>query len=137
VKRYVAEGGSGSVARLLATEDAATSRLSEVEVVSALTRRAREGDIASVDADRAIAALVDDLSALLIVELLPEVTAVARSLLRRHTLRAADAIQLGSCLYLTEQLEERIPFVAFDTRLRAAARAERLQVLPPRPRPTR
>jgi predicted nucleic acid-binding protein len=137
VKRYVAEGGSGSVARLLAAGDAATSRLSEVEVVSALTRRAREGDIASADADRAIAALVDDLSALLIVELLPEVTAVARSLLRRHTLRTADTIQLGSCLYLAEQLGERIPFVAFDARVRAAARAERLQVLPARPRLTR
>ncbi len=137
MKRYVAESGSGSVARLLSTGDAATSRVSEVEVVSALTRRAREGDLASVDSDRAIAALVDDLSALLIVELLPEVTTVARSLLRRHALRAADAVQLASCLYLGERLAERIPFVAFDARLRAAARAERLPVLPARVRVTR
>jgi len=111
--------------------------LSEVEVVSALTRRAREGDLAAADADRAIAALADDLTALHVVELLPEVTALARSLLRRHVLRAADAVQLASCLYLGERLAEQIPFVAFDHRLRAAARAERLRVLPSRLGPTR
>jgi predicted nucleic acid-binding protein len=137
VKRYVAERGSRSVARLLAAGDAATSRLSEVELVSALTRRAREGDLAAADGDRAIAALADDLAALHIVELLPDVTALARSLLRRHALRAADAVQLASCLYLGERLAERIPFVAYDRRLRTAARAERLQVLPSRLRPTR
>jgi hypothetical protein len=81
-----------------------------------------------------------DLSALHIVELLPEVTAQARALLQRHALRAADAIQLASCLYLVEQLGESVPFVAFDARLRAAARAEQLGVLParvPRRRPIR
>ena len=117
--------------------DAATSRLSEVEVVSALTRRSREGHLAAADADRAMAALTDDLAALHIVELLPEVTALARSLLKRHVLRAADAVQLASSLYLGERLAERIPFVAFDRRLRAAARAEGLRVLPARLRPPR
>ena len=137
VKRYVAQPGSESVARLLTAGDAATSRLSEVELVSALARRGREGDLAAGDCDRAMAALADDLAALHIVELLPEVTALARSLLKRHALRAADAVQLASCLYLGEQLAERIPLVAFDRRLRTAARAEGLQVLPSRPRPNR
>lgn len=137
VKRYVAESGNGAVTRLLTSGEAATSRLSEVEVVSALTRRAREGDVASADADRAAAALVAHLAGLHIVELLPEVTALARSLLRRHILRAADVVQLASCLYLGERLAERVPFVAFDRRLRAAARAEGLQTLPARLRPIR
>lgn len=137
MKRYVAEDGSARVARLLETGEAATSRLSEVEIMSALTRRAREGDLASADTDRTTAALASDLPAFLIVELLPEVTALARSLVRRHALRAADAVQLASCLYLGERLAERIPFVAFDRRLRAAARAEGLRVLPARLRPPR
>lgn len=132
VKRYVAEAGSRSVARLLAAGDAATSRLSEVELVSVLARRGRKGDLAAGDCDRAMAALAEDLAALHIVELVPEVSVLARSLLRRHVLRAADAVQLASCLYLGEHLSERIPFVAFDRRPRAAARAERLQVLPSR-----
>ena len=118
------------MARLLATGSAATSRLSEVEIVSALARRAREGDIAPADGQRAMAALSADLAALHIVELLPEVTAKARVLLQAHALRAVDAIQLASCLYLAEQLGEPVPFVAFDSRLRSAARAGRLQVLP-------
>jgi hypothetical protein len=118
------------VVRLLATGAAATSRLSEVEIVSALARRARAGDVAAADAQRAVAALSGDLSALHIVELLPEVTAQARALLQRHPLRAADAIQLASGCYLVEQLGEAVPFVAFDDRLRAAARAEHLRVLP-------
>jgi hypothetical protein len=128
------------VARLLATGGAATSRLSEVEIVSALARRAREGDIAPADAQGAMAAVSADLAALHIVELLQEVTAHARVLLQQHALRAADAIQLASCLYVVEQLGEAVPFVAFDNRLRAAARAEHLRVLPlrlPRTRRTR
>jgi predicted nucleic acid-binding protein len=120
------------VARLLATGQAATSRLSEVEIVSALARRAREGHIAPADGQRAIAALLADLASLHIVELLPEVTTQARALVQRHPLRTADAIQLASCLYLVEQLGESVPFVAFDARLRAAARAEHLRVLPSR-----
>jgi predicted nucleic acid-binding protein len=120
------------VARLIATGEVATSRLSEVEIVSALARRTRAGDVAPADAQRAIAALSADLAALHIVELLPEVTAQAGGLLQRHPLRTADAIQLASCWYLVEQLGEPVPFVAFDHRLRAAARAEHLRVLPPR-----
>ena len=43
-------------------------------IVSALARRARAGDVAPADAQRAVAALSGDFSALHIVELLPEVT---------------------------------------------------------------
>jgi len=140
VKRYVNETGSRSVRRLLASGEAATSRLSEVEVASALARRTREGDIAAADRDRALAALTNDVSGLHIVEPVAEVTALARSLLARHAIRAADALHLASCLYLQEQLGETLPFVAFDDRLRSAARAERLRVLPasrPRKQPSR
>ena len=59
-----------------------------------------------------IAALQADLPALAIVEMSPEITADARALLARHSLRAGDAIQLASCLYLQRQLGEPVPFVA-------------------------
>jgi len=49
-------------------------------------------------------------------------------LLQQHPLRAGDAIQLASCLYLQEQLAEPIPMVVFDDRLLAAARLEGLRV---------
>ncbi len=41
-KRYVKEAGIQAVCRLLDAGNAAVSRLSEVEVASALVRRARE-----------------------------------------------------------------------------------------------
>lgn len=126
VKRYVREHGSVKVRRLIASDVPATSRLSEVEVASALARLAREGALSPVDRDRAIAALETDLPAIVVVELLPEIAARARMLLTRHQLRAGDAVQLASCVYLQEQLGEEVPIVAFDGRLVQAARREGL-----------
>lgn len=134
VKRYVRESGSTTVRRLLGSGTAAGSRLSEVEVCSGIVRRAREGAFTVRQRDRMLAALVRDVPALLIVELTPEITADARALLLRHSLRAADAIQLASCLYLQRQLARSVPFVAYDARLVQAARAERLTVLTARAR---
>jgi predicted nucleic acid-binding protein len=129
VKRYVRETGSVVVRRLLASGIVATSRLSEVEVASGIVRRAREGAFTAARRDRALAALQRDVPAFAIVEVIPDVTADARALLLRHPLRASDAIQLGSCLYLQRQLNQPVPLVAFDQRLLDAARAEGLPVV--------
>lgn len=129
VKRYVRESGSLMVRRLLAPGIAASSRLSEVEVSSGIIRRAREGSFANQQRDRMLTALLHDVPALAMVEMTPEVTAYARTVLLRHPLRASDAIQLASCLYLQRQLAQPVPFVAFDRRLVQAARAEGLTVI--------
>lgn len=126
VKRYLREQASAKVKRLLSSDTPATSRLSQVEVASALVRRAREGAFPVVDRDRALAALEKDFAAILVVELTPQIAELARALLLRHQLRAGEAIQLASGLYLQEQLDKRVPFLAFDTRLVKAARAEGL-----------
>jgi predicted nucleic acid-binding protein len=124
VKRYVREKGSVKVRRLIASDTPATSRLSEVEVAAALERRSREGSFSRTECDRALAALAIDLRAIVVVELTPDISARARTLLERHPLRAGDAIQLASCLYLQEQLAEPIAMVGFDDRLATAARLE-------------
>jgi uncharacterized protein len=128
----VAEPGSRAVVRWLRDGEVATSRLSEVEVASALIRRARDGQIAASERDRALAGLGVDLEGMHVVEVLPEVAARARILLGRHSLRAGDAIQLASCVYLSDELAERVPLVAFDGRLRLAAREAGVVVLPRR-----
>ena len=130
MKRYVREPGSVSVRRLLKANPAAASRLSEVEVASALVRRARERAFTVEERDRALASLADDFATLLIVEFTPEITADARALLLRHRLRAGDAVQLASCLYLQREMSQSLPFVAFDDRLAEAARHEGLTVVP-------
>jgi predicted nucleic acid-binding protein len=128
-KRYVREKGSVKVRRLLSSGLAATSRYSAVEIASALARRVREGVLTDGDCDRALTALQEDMTAMLAVELTPEVVIRAQTLLRRHTLRAGDAVQLASCLRLQEALDDRIALVAFDERLLAAARKERVAVV--------
>lgn len=125
-KRYVREKGSVKIRRLLSSELAATSRYSAVEIASALARRTREGAVSHEDRERTLAALRTDLSAMLIVELTVEVVNRAQELLQRHPLRAGDAVQLASCLHLREELEDAVSLVAFDERLVAAARKERV-----------
>jgi predicted nucleic acid-binding protein len=129
VKRYVREAGAVSIRRLLKSDRAASSRLSEVEVASELVRRAREGAFTMEERDRALASLANDVAALIIVELTPEITADARALLLRHRLRAGDAVQLASCLYLQRELRQPLLFVAFDDWLTEAARHEGLTVV--------
>lgn len=123
------EPGALSVRRLLTAAPAAASRLSEVEVASALVRRAREGAFTVEERDRALASLAGDFAALIIVEFTPEITVDARALLLRHRLRAGDAVQLASCLYLQREMSQPLPFVAFDDRLAEAARHEGLTVV--------
>jgi predicted nucleic acid-binding protein len=127
-KRYVRERGSLKVRRLLSSDSPATSRLSHVEIASALMRRSREGMLSEAKRESVLAVLDDDLSAMLVVECSFEIVARANTLLRRHVLRAGDAIQLASGLHLCDALREDILFVALDERLVAAARAEGLQV---------
>jgi uncharacterized protein len=125
----VQEAGSARVRKLLDKGGVATSRLSEVEVASALARRCWEGDLTPEHRDRALAALRGDVAALYVIELLPEVTSAALELLVRHPLRAGDAVQLASCLRLRERADVDVRFVAFDSRLIEAARAEGATIL--------
>jgi uncharacterized protein len=118
------------VRRWLGGEPAATSRLSEIEIASALGRQAPEGTFSVTERDRALASLENDFAALIVVELTPDVAAVARGLPLRHPLRAADAIQVASCLYLQREIGRPLAFIAFDVRLTEAARAEGLTILP-------
>jgi predicted nucleic acid-binding protein len=135
VKRYVREAGSDLVRGWLASGTSATSRLSEVEIASALMRRWREGAFDARGRDRALQALSRDFGALSVVEIGPSITARARVLLERHPLRAGDALQLASCLLLRDTSAGPVAFAAFDDRLNQAARAEGLQ--PPSASPSR
>lgn len=126
VKRYVREEGTAKVRRLLASDVPVTSRLTAVEIASALARRARERAFSEGARDRALTALETDLASMLVVEVTPAIVARAQALILQHPLRAGDAIQLASCLYVQSELGETASFVAFDDRLEEAARAEGL-----------
>ncbi len=102
------------------------SRLSFVEIASALGRLCREGALPLAERNEILDTLALDSQSFYILEFTESVTTRARALLARHPLRAGDAIQLASCLLLQERVETPLRFVAYDARLRAAAEAEGL-----------
>lgn len=101
-----------------------------VECLSALCRRVREGAIPDSDRQR----LEEDLQRLVgsAVQIVAsdEVRDRALDLLRRHSLRAADSLQLAAGLAWAEDQPSGRAFVCLDDRLRAAASTEGFQVLP-------
>lgn len=129
VKRYVREPESARVQSLLDEGGAVVSRLTEAEVSSALARRHRDGSITTSDYVTAVSALRADLGVLHVIELTPSVVSKVHSLLRDHPLRAADALQLASCLAIGGRLGEKLEFVCFDDRLTRAAAAEGLRTV--------
>ncbi len=134
VKRYVHEPESTRVRRLLRAGDVALCRLSEVEVISAFARLAREAAISPAARDRAATAFVADIPAWTVVEITPDVTRTARRLLLQHALRSGDAVQLGAALLLQEAIRRPLQeFVAYDRRLLDAAQAEQLSIGRARP----
>ncbi len=96
----------------------------EVECVSATARLERQGDLTS---DGTLAALerLDALaSAWSEVQPLTAVRRAARRLLRVHSLRAADALQLAAAVVASEGHPASLEIVTLDDRLTEAARRE-------------
>jgi uncharacterized protein len=133
VKRYVREPETDFVRRLLSVGTAASSRLSEVEISSAVVRRCRGGAISPKSRDAILSVLREDFATLYVVEFSAVISRLCHDLLVRRSLRAGDAIQLASCIHLRDQLGQPTEFVAYDRRLNEAAAAEGLEVPGPQP----
>ncbi|HUP23399.1 MAG TPA: type II toxin-antitoxin system VapC family toxin [Thermoanaerobaculia bacterium] len=130
VKRYVEEDRSCVVREVFQVGvPVAISRQSIAEVATALCRRCRDGDLLPADRDAVLDALALDESTFHVVELTDDVTRESIQLLRRHPLRAGDAVQLASCVVLARELGTELRFVAFDDSLSRAARSEGLTVI--------
>lgn len=127
VKLYVLEAGSEVVAdRVARAPLVATSRVAYPEARAALARRQREGALTAADVGRAVRDLRRDLDAFVVVELTPPVAFRAGDLAEAHALRGLDGIHLASALELGQLTGSLPAFLAFDSRLGAAAAAERL-----------
>lgn len=129
-KMFAPEAGAGMIAAMLAglgDDQAVSARLGLVEVVSAIARLARQGDLPLAEAEAAIAALQDPQQLITeVLELTPSVAAVAIDCLQRHRLRASDAIHLATALKAGADV-----FVCADNRLLQAALAEGLHCINP------
>ncbi len=125
VKRYLRETGSDWLRQLLATENPRIfiSSLSGPEVLAAITRKGRTGEIAPSEQERAIETFRNEFtSSYAVIAPGPAVIRRAMELIVAHPLRAYDAVQLASVLALPPVPSRiRLTFVAADERLLTVA----------------
>ena len=122
---------SATVLPLLETDDEVVVWwAARVECASALARMQRDGTLSEPElrpARALLAALSERWSE---VQATPAVRDLAEQLVRRHPLRAADALQLAAALVWRPGLVAEAPLVTLDDRLRDAAVGEGFAVLP-------
>ena len=144
VKYYVAEPGSSWTQRIIEARTETgewahvlfVSQLALVEVIAAVEKRLRLGEITRHQRDVALARFAMDykqrFDALGVEE---AVLRRAIELVTHHPLRAYDAVQLATALVLAEVLRlsglSSLTFVSADARLCQAAEGEGLQVMNP------
>lgn len=136
VKRYVEETGTGWVLKI--TDPAErnriyVARITGVEVVSAIARRGRNGDISRDETIAVIEQFRNDFSREYFrVGITPGLIARAMSLAETRALRGYDALQLAAVLELNDRRSmlsvPALLLVSADDALNAAAMAEGLTV---------
>ncbi len=100
-----------------------------VECASAIARLERDDDLADASASAAFRRL--DALAPSWTEILPSdaLRELARRLLRVHSLRAADALQLAAATLAAERRPPALELVTLDERLASAAEREGFRVI--------
>jgi uncharacterized protein len=139
VKRYVNEIGTAwmtSITSPVAGNDIYLVQVTGVEVVSAIARQLRGGNLSVTDATNAIAQFrYEFYNVHKIVEIKPALISHAMTLAETYALRGYDAIQLASALEVNaEHLAQggsAITLVSADGALNIAAMAEGLTVEDP------
>jgi predicted nucleic acid-binding protein len=103
--------------------------VSEVECVSALVRREREGMLDASTLEIALRQLRQFAQTWLEVEPSGLVRETAARILRVHALRAADALQLAAAFAAAERRPASLEMVTLDERLAGVARKEGFTVV--------
>lgn len=117
-------------ARAFAGEDRSMAAWwgSRIECASAIARHEREQRLSAAEAMQArerLLRLAESWNEIAPSEWIRD---GAERLLRRHPLRAADALQLAAALLAAQARPQALAFVTFDDRLAAAARSEGFQI---------
>ncbi len=134
LKRYIAERVSTwikSITDAAAGNPTAIAQITWVEVLSALSRRRREGSVPPDDFDLVLQAFREDFeNQYRVIEVDEALVEKAGELVVQYPLRAYDAVQLASALRLQSAVaslrEVQLVFVSADDRLLAIAQTEAL-----------
>ena len=138
IKNYLSETGSiwlRGLVNAAPRHELYVSRLAHVEVIAALTRRARGGRITPTDAANLISQFKAHLTTdFQVLEINLPLILQAVALAEKHGLRGYDAMQLAAALAIHTQLVALglsslgYTFIAADVELNNAANAEGLRV---------
>lgn len=130
VPLLVAQSRTGSMQRILkADPEILVWWASETECASALARLERQADLDERSAARAFQRLDTLKGAWHEVQPSETIRTTARRLLRVHSLRAADSLQLAAALIASETKPASLEIVSLDDRLVQAAVREGLAVV--------
>ena len=136
VKRYISEIGSTWVLSLFdptLNNDVLIAAITGVEIVAAITRRARGGSISAMDAMAACTQFRSDLQPeYQVVEITENIINSAMALAEAHGLRGYDAVQLAAgreinALCIASGLPP-VTFVSADNELNTAAASDGLLI---------
>ena len=143
VKRYIAETGTiwvENITNLKTGNNIYLARITCVETVSAIVRRARGGSITQSDAQKALALFRHDFANNYYkIEIAPQLLDDAMQIAEKHILRGYDAVQLAAALELRAELQisgtANLTFVSADDALNATAIVEGLTIENPNHHP--
>jgi uncharacterized protein len=132
LKRYIPEMGTAWIQSLTSQSSGHVlliSRITFVEILSAIARRQRETSLTPTQAQQLRSAFKQHFaSQYQVVELTSDITILAGELCDRQSLRAYDAVQLASAMSVSPIIarspETTLTFLTADDRLLAAARLE-------------
>jgi hypothetical protein len=131
VPTLVEESASPEMRLLVANDpEMAVWWTTRVECLSAIARRERLGELEPDESPKALEALADLVAVWVEVPPTEGVRDRARSVVRVHDVRTADAFQLAAALVAADDRPETLQLVTLDDRLAVAARREGFSVLP-------
>jgi len=130
VKRYVRERGSAQVGSLLRRHELLSSAITPVEVLSALSRRKRNGDLSAEDLSALLSRVQSDRLRWELVEVGGTVLSRAEEIIQGTApVRALDAVHVASLMEFQAASSIQISFVTGDARQRDAANYLGLDVI--------
>lgn len=130
VKRYVRERGSAQVGSLLGRHDLLSSAITPVEVISALSRKKRDGNLSEENFLATLSRVQSDRVRWELVEVGGPVLNRAEEIVQGTApIRALDAIHVASLITFQSAAGIRVPFITGDARQRDAAERMKLDVV--------
>jgi predicted nucleic acid-binding protein len=130
VKRYIRERGSAQVLSLLGRHDLLSSAITLIEVLFALSRKRRDGDLSEENFSAVLSRIESERARWELVEVAEPVLDQAQEIVKGAvSVRTLDAIHIASCLTFEAAAGMRIPFITGDGTQRDAAAQMKLHVV--------